>query len=86
MVEVSNELLCEVLKQMQKGQHQLKDSVGEIKQELVSIRGQLASLNQDIANIHRSLGRHDDRLDRIERWFEPREMAQGPQSPFHPTT
>lgn len=86
MADASNELLHEVLKQIQKEVRLLKDGQGEIKQELVSIRGYLISINQDISNIYGTLSRHDERLDRIERRLELREMAEGPERPYDPNS
>lgn len=83
MAEVTNELIFEVLKSMQPDIRLLKDGQAEIKQELNSMRGQLIAINQDIANIYGILGRHEVRLDRIERRLELRELAE-PQRPYDP--
>ena len=83
MPEVDSQLIFEVLKSMQSDMRLLKDGQGEIKQELISIRGQLIAINQDISNIYGILGRHDERLDRIERRLELRELAESP-TPYEP--
>ena len=84
MAEITNELIFELLKSMQSDIRLLTDGQAEIKQELISIRGQLISINQDIANIYGILGRHEVRLDRIERRLELRELAEPTQSPYRP--
>ena len=83
MAEVSNELIYEILKAMQADIRLLKDGQGEIKQELIAVRGTMVSMQQDINNIYGILARHDERLDRIERRLELRELAevQGPYEP-----
>jgi len=81
MPEVTNELIYEVLKQLQHRMGSLESGQREIKQELISIRGHMLSMQHDIHNIYGILGRHDERLDRIERRLELREMAE-PHSPF----
>lgn len=81
MAEVTNELMYEVLKSLQQDVRFLKDGQREIKQELVSIRGYILSIQNDVHNIYGILGRHDDRLDRIERRLELRELAES-QRPF----
>ena len=81
MAEVTNELIFEVLKSLQADVRLLKDGQGEIKQELISIRGQLVAVNQDINNIYGILGRHDERLGRIEQRLELHEFAE-PHTPY----
>jgi hypothetical protein len=81
MTGVTDELMYEVLKSIQRDVHTLKDGQREIKQELVSLRGYALSIQTDIHNIYGILGRHDDRLDRIERRLDLRELAET-QTPF----
>jgi hypothetical protein len=83
MTSVTNELIYEVLKGLQQDVRLLKDGQAEIRQELISVRGQLVAISQDINNIYGMLGRHEERLDRIERRLELRELAE-PQRPFDP--
>jgi hypothetical protein len=45
----------------------------------------MIAIQSDIHNIYGVLGRHDERLDRIERRLELRELAE-PQRPFDHTT
>ena len=84
MAEVSNELIFEILKAMQADIRLLKDGQSEIKQELIAVRGTMVSMQQDINNIYGILARHDERLDRIERRLELRELAEKPQAPYEP--
>jgi hypothetical protein len=49
-----------------------------------SVRGTLVSIQADIHNMYGVLARHDDRLERIERRLEVRELAE-PHRPFDPT-
>jgi len=83
VAEVSNELIYEILKAMQADIRLLKDGQGEIKQELIAVRGTMVSMQQDINNIYGILARHDERLDRIERRLELRELAEA-QGPYEP--
>ena len=84
MAEVSNELIYEILKAMQADIRLLKDGQGEIKQELIAVRGTMVSMQQDINNIYGILARHDERLDRIERRLDLRELAEKSQTPYEP--
>ena len=81
MAEVTNELLYEVLKKMQTDVSSLNAQMGEVRQELVSIRLSMMGMQNDIHNIYGILGRHEDRLDRIERRLDIRELAEA-QAPY----
>jgi chromosome segregation ATPase len=85
MAEIDSNLIYEVLKKIQSRLDGLEHGIREIKQELVSIRGHMLSMQNDVHNIYGILGRHDDRLDRIERRLELRELAE-PQRPVDPAT
>ena len=85
MAEIDSNLIYEVLKKIQTRLDSLEHGIREIKQELISIRGHMLSMQNDVHNIYSILGRHDDRLDRIERRLELRELAE-PQHPFDPTS
>jgi hypothetical protein len=85
MAEVSSELIHEVLKGIQQDVRLVKDAQGDHRQEPISIRLHLVSIGQDINNIYGILGRHDQRLDRIERRLDLRELAE-PQKPFDPAS
>ncbi len=66
MVEITNELIYEVLKSMQTRLDRLNDGLGEMKSELQAVRSHIAGVQHDIANIYVKLSDHDDRLERIE--------------------
>ena len=70
MAEVANELMYEVLKQIQNDLSAVKSTTQEIKAELTAVRMHQFAIQQDIHNIYGMLGRHDERLDRIERRLE----------------
>ena len=83
MPAATNDLIVEILRSLQQDVRLLRDGQSEIKQELISIRGTMVSMQQDINNIYGILARHEERLDRIERRLELRELAE-PQHPFDP--
>jgi predicted nucleic acid-binding Zn-ribbon protein len=66
MVEITNELIYEVLKSMQTRLDRMNGALIEIKTELQAVRSHIAGMQQDISNIYVKLGDHDDRLERIE--------------------
>ena len=70
MADVSNELLYEILRPMQRERFEVKNSVGEVKLELSAVRGHFISMQQDVHNIYGVLTRHDASLERIERRLE----------------
>jgi tetrahydromethanopterin S-methyltransferase subunit G len=70
MVEVSNELIYDVLKQVQQRLDRVDHKVDELKSEMNAMRGHMISLQQDTQNIYGILGRSEVRLDRIERRLE----------------
>ena len=73
MAEVTNELIYEVLRSMQDRMSRIDGKLDEVKGELTAIRGYIYAMHQDIGNIYGVLGKHDLRLDRIERRLELRE-------------
>ena len=77
MVEVSNDLIYEVLKQIQERLGNVDSKVTELKAEMQAFRGHLVSLQQDVHNIYTILDRHDARLDRIERRLQLVEPTAG---------
>jgi hypothetical protein len=85
VVEATNELIFELMKRMHHEMTELRQDVAEVKKELNVIRGHMIAIQSDIHNIYGILGRHDERLDRIERRLELRELAE-PQRPFDHTT
>ncbi|MDP3898278.1 MAG: hypothetical protein Q8Q62_16545 [Mesorhizobium sp.] len=84
MAEVTNELMYELLKSIHQRMDRLDQSVGEVRHEVVSLRLSMMSVQTDIHNIYGITSRIDDRLDRIERRLDLREIAE-PQRPFDPT-
>ena len=83
MAEVTNDLMYEFLKRMHQEISELRQDVSEVKKELNVIRGHMIAIQSDIHNIYGILARHDDRLERIERRLELRELAE-PQRPYEP--
>ncbi len=84
MAEVTNELMFELMKRVHHELHELRQDASEIKREINVIRGHMVAIQTDVNNIYGILGRHDDRLDRIERRLELRELAE-PRAPYEPT-
>lgn len=83
MAEVTNDLVYELLKLMNHDLSELRQDVSEVKRELNVIRGHMVGIQSDIHNIYGVLARHDERLERIERRLELRELAE-PQRPYEP--
>ncbi len=83
MAEVTNDLMYELLKRTHHDISQLRQDVSEVKREINVIRGHMIGIQSDIHNIYGILARHDERLDRIERRLELRELAE-PQRPYDP--
>ena len=84
MAEVTNELMYEVLKKLQSEMSQVKDGLGEVRQEIVALRLAQLAMNTDVSNMYGMLARQDGRLERIERRFELHELAEPPQRPYDP--
>lgn len=76
MAEVSQELMYELLKRVHEDIGGLKTSVAELKGEMIGFRGSLLAVQSDIHNIYGTLYRQDDRLDRIEKRLDLRELAE----------
>jgi len=74
--------MYELMKRMHHDLSETRQDVGEIKRELNAMRGIVVSVQSDVHNIYGVLARQDDRLDRIERRLELRELAERPQSPY----
>ena len=70
MTEVTNELMYEVLKQIPERLGAIERRLDEVKSEIQAVRIHSLAMQQDIQNIYAILGRHDARLDRIERRLE----------------
>ena len=76
MADITNDLIYSLMKKMHADIGTLKMNVGELKTEFGSMRGTMVAMQSDIHNIYGILARHDDRLDRIERRLELRELAE----------
>jgi hypothetical protein len=85
VADISNELTYELLKQIHHEMSETRQDVSEVKKELNVIRGHLVAVQSDIHNIYGILARHDERLDRIDRRLELRELAEA-QKPFDPSS
>jgi septal ring factor EnvC (AmiA/AmiB activator) len=77
MPDVTLELMFEVLKPVQARLTQVDGKIDELKQEMQAsrtaqngIRQEITSVFVEISGIHKTLIRHEDRLDRIERRLE----------------
>ena len=67
MVEVTNQLIFDVLRSMQADLSQLKEGQREIRQELIAIRGHITAMQADISNLYSVNARLELRFDRLER-------------------
>ncbi|MBZ9653404.1 hypothetical protein [Phyllobacterium lublinensis] len=76
MVEVTQDLIYEVLRNIQGDVSNLKGNVRELRQDNVSIRNHLHLLQGDVNNLHGTVGQIVDRLDL-------RELAEA-QARFEP--
>jgi phage shock protein A len=74
MAEVTNDLIYDVLKQLQDRMARFEAKMDEVKAELQALRNHSMAIQQDTSNIYTMLGRHEDRLDRIERRLEIAEV------------
>ncbi|OHV88473.1 hypothetical protein [Mesorhizobium sp. ORS 3428] len=83
MPEATNELMFELLKRVHQEIGELRQDVSETKRELNVMRGHMVATQSDIHNIYGILARQDNRLERIERRLELRELAEA-QKPFEP--
>ena len=67
MADVTNELMYEVLKAIQREQSSSTQLFGEVRNELVAIRLHSLGVQTDIKNIYETLAKLETRLERIER-------------------
>lgn len=72
MADVTNELIYEVLKSIQDRLGKVEGKMDEVKGELTAIRGYIYAEHHDLSNIYAIMGKHDQRLERIERRLELR--------------
>ena len=85
MAEINNDLIFEILKNIQFRLDKIEAGIDELRLGQHALRGHMISIQADISNIYGILARHDDRLDRIERRLDLRELAE-PQRPLDPAT
>jgi hypothetical protein len=85
MAEVTNELMYEILKKLQTRIDGDEHAIVEPLNGQNAIRGYIASMQSDMTNVYGILTRIDQRLDRIERRLELRELAE-PQKSFDPAS
>jgi len=84
MSEVTNELMFELLKRVHHEIGELRQDVSETKRELNVMRGHMVATQSDIHNVYGILARQDERLERIDRRLDQRELAEA-QKPYEPT-
>jgi hypothetical protein len=83
MSEVTNELMFELLKRVHHEIGELRQDVSETKRELNVMRGHMVATQSDIHNVYGILARQDERLERIDRRLDLRELAEA-QRPYEP--
>jgi hypothetical protein len=83
MAEPTNELMFELLKRVHHEIGELRQDVSETKRELNVMRGHMVATQSDIHNIYGILARQDERLERIDKRLDLRELAEA-QRPFEP--
>ena len=85
MAEINSELMYEVLKRIQSRIDGDEHVIVELLNGQNAIRGYIASMQGGMTNVYGILNRIDQRLDRIERRLELRELAET-HKPFDPTS
>jgi septal ring factor EnvC (AmiA/AmiB activator) len=70
LVEVTNELIYDILKKVQEQLGRLEAGQRGIQEELRAIREHQLGMQRDISNIYDSLARLEVRVDHIERRLE----------------
>ena len=70
MAESIADLTYGLLKQVQMRLGHMDAKMDELKAEIQATRGHIVSLQTDVHNIYGILGRHEVRLERIERRLE----------------
>lgn len=83
MAEPTNELMFELLKRVHHEIGELRQDVSETKRELNVMRGHMVATQSDIHNIYGILARQDERLERIDKRLDLRELAEA-QKPYEP--
>ncbi len=77
MPEVTNELMYELLKR-------IHGDLSDVKFDVQELKKRMTNTEEGIAGVNRRLDRHEDRLERIERRLELRELAEQSQSSYEP--
>lgn len=73
MVEVTNELIYEVLKKIQPDVSLVRTTQQSMSEELSAMRGHMVAMQKDIHNLYDMSHEHGRRLDRIEWRLELRD-------------
>jgi hypothetical protein len=76
MTAVTNELMNELLEK-------IDGDTSELKFDLHELKKRMTGTEEAPAGVNRRLDRHDERLERIERRLDLRELAES-QTPFDP--
>lgn len=69
MTAVTNDLVFELLKR-------IHGDIGELKFDLHELKKRMTGTGEGPVGINGRLDRHDERLDRIEKRLEPRELTE----------
>ena len=83
MIEVTQDLIYEILKKIQADVSYLKDGRRDLCHDNNSIRSQIHLMQGDLNNLHGNVTQILDRLDRIETRVDLREFAEA-QARFEP--
>lgn len=76
MMEVTDALMVGLLKRFHLRFGKTGTTLGEVTAGINDRRGPMVSMKSGIHNIHGILARHDNRLDRIGKRLETRELAE----------
>ncbi len=82
-MEITQELIYEVLTKIQGDIGQLKDGVRDLRQDNIRVRADIHTMQGDINALRATDVQIMDRLDRIENRLELRELAEA-QARFEP--
>lgn len=86
MVAASQESLNELLRRIHLRFDKVDHAIAELRADNLSIGNQIHNMQGDIHSLRASAGHVEDRLDRIEKRLELREMSERGQMPFDPAT
>ncbi len=67
MVDVSRELLLNVLKEIQRDISEMKTNYQEVRQELIAIRGHTTASQADIANLYAGQAKIEVHIEEIRK-------------------